>query len=116
MKFLRNKRGITLIEMVIALAIFGLISVSFLGMFTSGFKGVTSAGKYSKAGYVGQKAMENTLGGIPVAEPYVTSSTVSSVPVSMNFAGTSVTVTGKVELINYNDGKYSIELATFIPD
>ena len=118
MKSLKNKKGFTLIEMIISLAILAILAAAFLGVFTSGYSGILSAGKYSQTGYVGQRAMENRIAGISVAGiPNVTSSTVSNASVSINFGvASTVTVTGKIELINCDDGKHKVELATFIPN
>ena len=38
MKFLKSKKGMTVVEIVVALAILGLVSVGFIGFFTDSFK------------------------------------------------------------------------------
>jgi len=57
----KNKEGMTLIELIIALAIIGIASVSFLTFFTQGFKFVTKAGDRSKAGFNAQAQAEKAL-------------------------------------------------------
>jgi prepilin-type N-terminal cleavage/methylation domain-containing protein len=118
MYLLKNKKGMTLIEIIVAIAILGIISVSFFAMFTTGFKGIINAGKYSKAEYVAQKAMENRVAGVAVAGvTNITANTVNSVALSINFGILSpITVNGKIELIEYNDGEKKINLATFVPN
>jgi prepilin-type N-terminal cleavage/methylation domain-containing protein len=114
---LKTDKGMTLVEVVISLAILGIITVVFLGMFTSGFGGIISAGKYSQAEYEAQEAMEHRIGGVTVAAtPSLTPTTISGKTVSISFPGVPISATGKLEKIVYNDGKHSVELSTFIPN
>lgn len=48
MKLMRNQRGMTLIELIIAIAILGIISVTFLNMFGSGYTHIFRAGNRTK--------------------------------------------------------------------
>lgn len=85
-------------------------------MFTFGFKGVFSAGQNSKAQYLGQQVIENKLAGISVVLQYITSYTVVDSKVSLNFGlSKNVEVKGKIEIVRYNNGKYRVDLATFLP-
>jgi prepilin-type N-terminal cleavage/methylation domain-containing protein len=117
MKLLKNNNGLTLVEIIISIAILGIIAVTFLGMFTVGFKGIMSAGKNSQAGYVNQKAMENRIVDLPVTgEANVTTSTDNGESVTINFEGVSITVDGKIEMVHFDDTKYKLDYATFIPN
>ncbi len=49
MKVISNKKGLTLIEVIIAMAILGIISVSFLGMFSSAVTTIYFMGDHSKS-------------------------------------------------------------------
>ena len=118
MKLLKSKKGLTLIEMIISLAILAILAAAFLGVFTSGYTGILSAGNFSQTGYIGQRAMENRIAGLSVTGiPNVTSSAVNSETVTIDFGGsTTVSVTGKIEVIICDDGRHKVELATFIPN
>lgn len=54
-------KGMTLIEIIISIAILGILAVSFLSMFMMGFSGITSAGNRSKAEYAAQTKVEENL-------------------------------------------------------
>ena len=49
MKIVSLHKGFTLIEIILAMAIFGIILVSFLGAFTNGFTTILSMGKRTQA-------------------------------------------------------------------
>jgi len=49
MKILNDKKGMTLIEIIVALAILGIISVTFLTMFGNGYSTVFKAGHRTDA-------------------------------------------------------------------
>lgn len=121
MLYLDNKKGFTLLELIISMAIIGLLTVSFLEMFTFGFKGVFSAGQNSKAQYLGQQVIENKLAGVVLPDPaYITSNEVVDSIVTLNFklsgeADVIIEVEGKIEKVKYDNGKYRVDLATFLP-
>ncbi|AOT68180.1 prepilin-type N-terminal cleavage/methylation domain-containing protein [Geosporobacter ferrireducens] len=124
MKYFNNSKGLTLVELIISIAIVGIIAVAFLGIFTSGITGIISGGNLTKAGYVAQQAMENQIEGLAISSTAVTASTNPPIPslppvaVTLNFTGVAVpiTVNGKVEQIEYDDGRYRINIGTFIPN
>lgn len=57
-KTLNNKYGMTLIEIVCALAILGIICMVFLSMFGTGLKGIYFAGHKSKATFMAQSEID----------------------------------------------------------
>ena len=63
---LKNKDGFTLIEIIVSLAIIGILSVSFFTIFTSGFTYIAKAGNRSVAGFSTQNVVEQTLINIPL--------------------------------------------------
>jgi prepilin-type N-terminal cleavage/methylation domain-containing protein len=118
MKLLKNKQGLTLVEIIISIAILGIIAVAFLGMFTVGFKGIMSAGRNSQAGYIGQKVMENKIVGIDLTETNVSTITEPVEDFTINFVGVAdpVLVDGEIERVHFDDTHYQLDYATFIPD
>jgi len=48
-KHAKNRKGLTLIEVIVALAILGIIATSFLTMFTSSFSTIFSMGRRTQA-------------------------------------------------------------------
>ena len=58
---LENKRGFTLIEIIIAIALLGIISVAFLSMFSTGFSIISKAGRRTTSGFSTQTKVEDAL-------------------------------------------------------
>ena len=58
MNILGSKKGLTLIEVIIALAILGIIAVSFLAMFSQGLSGIFAMGDKTDATRVAQEFMD----------------------------------------------------------
>jgi prepilin-type N-terminal cleavage/methylation domain-containing protein len=61
MKFTNSSKGLTLIEIVVSMAIFGIVIVSFLSIFTTGFMGIVRAGQRADAAYLSQQKMTNKI-------------------------------------------------------
>jgi type IV pilus assembly protein PilA len=61
MKNRKIKKGLTLVEVIISIALIGIIGVTFLTMFTMGFSQIAASGNKSKAIYVSQDQAENKL-------------------------------------------------------
>ncbi len=58
MKNTYSSRGMTLIEIVVSLAILGVLIASFLGVFTSGYRYITKAGDQSVISFQNQESIE----------------------------------------------------------
>lgn len=56
-----KKRGYTLIEVLLAIFLLGLISVSFLPVISSGYKNIISSQKFTEELFEEQKSMENQI-------------------------------------------------------
>lgn len=122
LRYLNNKKGFTLLELVISMAIIGLLTVGFLQMFTFGLSRIFSAGRYSKAQYLAQQAFENKLAGLSISLPqYITSPSDSNLTVTLNFqhsgqADVNIAVNGKLKKIIFDNGKNRVDLSTFLSD
>lgn len=61
MQIMHDKKGFTLVEVILSLAILGILCIAFLPAFTSGFKGIFRAGQNNRELFVAQKEMENII-------------------------------------------------------
>lgn len=62
-----NNNGFTLIEIIIGIALFGIISISLITLFTNGFTYISRSGRRTEALYTNQKAIETNLVTSPTA-------------------------------------------------
>ncbi|QZY56983.1 type IV pilus modification PilV family protein [Crassaminicella profunda] len=107
MKILSDKKGFTLIEIIISLAILGIIVVSFTTTFTSSFSGIFSSGKKSQALHQAQIQMDRKINSV----------TTGSDTLNIKFLGISqITVLGKKEIVNVEYKDHNVSLTTFIPN
>lgn len=60
-KFCRSQEGFTLVELLVALAILGLVLVALGGLFTEGYAGAFQAGTKSAATAMAQEKMERLI-------------------------------------------------------
>jgi len=113
-KKLKN-RGFTLIEIIVSIAITGLVSLTFFTLFSFGMKMVILSGHNSIADFETQSILENRISGdtTPNAQLEVTSEAIS-----LYQSGTLVdTVPGKVLRVEYPYNQSTTKTAvTFITD
>ena len=107
----KNNKGMTLIEIIIAMAILAIIGVTFLNVFGSGYIGIVSGGKHTKTAYKAQQLVEKEI----IDNPVVTQKNSPTI----TFPGTTRTIQrlGREIVIteNYNGyTKYKTEITTFI--
>lgn len=57
----QNQNGLTLIEVIVSLAILGIMIVAYLTVFTSGFTGIMRAGHRTEAAYGAQQDMTQKI-------------------------------------------------------
>lgn len=65
---LTNLKGLTLIEIIVGMAILGIIAVSFIPMLTSTFIQIHRSGNKSGAQYSNQMILEKSLAGENITE------------------------------------------------
>lgn len=58
---LKNRKGVTLIEIIIAVAILGIIAAAFLMMFSNGLSTIYFAGNKSRATFSAQSDVDNKI-------------------------------------------------------
>ena len=125
----KKNKGLTLVEMILALAILGIISVSFLYLFTSSTISLHDAGNRSKATAEVQSLMDKIytdgivyIDGLDTSDPTISKVLSTSALKNTYTAGEkvryfvdSVTISGKVVpkitiLMFYDSGKRSVVL------
>jgi len=102
-----SRSGMTLIEVIISMAILGILSVVFLTIFTSGYIGVSSAGKRTEVGYEAQKAIEELI---------ISGDTETETITIFFQDGPTLVVDGNKIEKEINNGEHSINITTFIPN
>ena len=104
----KSKNGMTLIEIIVALAILGIIAVSFLAVFTSAFKFIYTAGRKSVAVNQAEQSIESKL---------AVGSVSNASSIVLDFGTTSVQVYGELvsQIQAYENGSKDVSLLSFIP-
>lgn len=100
-------------EIMITLAILGILVVSFTSLFANGMIHIFTFGQKSQAIHVAQTKMENTLAG----EQTLTEGQTDSTSLTIHFSsGKEITVQGKKVTVDapYKNG--SVSLTSFIPN
>ena len=95
-KFITNSKGLTLLEIILSMAIFSIIAVMFLTMFSSGFKGIIRAGNKAVAAYDSQQKMTDK---IAVADS-LGSSEYTEDTITFNFIDSGNTVSLDVKVLD----------------
>ena len=104
----KKKKGMTLIEALISLALFGIIAVCFLPLFGYGYKSIAKANNISIAGYKTQSAAESKLNTI------LPSTNVDFITIHFN-AIPDINAPGKLEIVQEIIKNEKVEIGIFIP-
>lgn len=106
-KPLKNSQGFTLIEMIVALAIIGIMAVSFLTVFSTTYAHIFSAGRRSDAIFNTEKKVEAAI---------ASGTTATTDTFSLSIGGRTVNVSGTLvtEQSTYENGKV-VTLKSFVP-
>lgn len=88
----KNKKGFTLIEVILSIALLSIIGIAFLTMFSSGMINITNAGKKSVKTYSAQDSLEKII-----YDPLNASGSSVSTDTTLNivFSGTSYPILGR---------------------
>lgn len=110
----KANHGMTLIEIILALAILGIIAVAFLGTFTFAFIQITQAGHKSTAGFKAQQGIDLGIIGAPLGVDATISPTTIIIELPFPLS-TPMTQDGKIITVtSESNGKVS-NIKTFIP-
>jgi len=116
---LLNCKGLTLVEILVAFAILGIITTAFLSLFTNGYKTIFSAGQKTTAVFKTQEVMEGQIAGSSTPNNSIDNITVAENPntnLSINFGGKVIVVKGKTMLVQYDGNKHVINFTSFISE
>ena len=113
-KKVHKKSGLTLIELIISLAIIGIISVAFLSLFGFGINNIIISGKKSSSNFNAQSIMESSISDGSFTTPELTRTTGSMI--TLNKSGVVYTVNGDKLEVTYPSGSSTRTFTTFISD
>lgn len=103
-----SKKGMTLIEIVIAIGIIGIVAVAFLQLFGSGFINIIGAGNHSKAQFTAQDVIENDLNDrTTIADTDILEITLTD--------GTVLSIHGEIKTETADSGGRSVTVTYFKP-
>jgi prepilin-type N-terminal cleavage/methylation domain-containing protein len=102
----RPKRGMTLVEIIIAIAIMGIIFIAFSSTFMAGILGIIRAGDKGLAYNLAQEDLETQI---------ARGDSVLSDPLVLEFEGYEVTIIGGSVDVEKYSGKINSKIEAFIP-
>lgn len=112
-KNIKIKKGFTLIELIVSIALLAIISISFLAMFLNGITGIINAGKKSTNHYNAQDEIEKNIDNSTETAGGAVSSNSCSIT-GMCFNGTYYPpVTGRKIDVTYVYGNSTKKITTF---
>ena len=104
------KKGFTLIEVILSMALLAIISTAFLTMFTSSIIDISNSGKKSASHYTAQSKIENNINDSGSLSGNVVTSTIS---ITLTFPTSSYDINGRQINVPYNYGSITKTLTTF---
>ncbi len=114
-----NEKGFTLIELIVAIALFAIVLVAFLSIFTMAQTNIFRGGHRSKNTYQIQQTAENIMNTNSIAAYGVTNPSATAVSSNLQIVFPSVTtlnVPGDTVTIQYNHTNIPQQLVIYLPD
>ena len=102
-KKFNKRKGLSLIELVVSVAILGVVAIAILQLFGSGFVNIVGAGNHSKAQYLAQDVIEQDLNDRTIT------STSNTMQITLHDRIISVTGDIKTEQADIGRGSVSVE-------
>lgn len=106
---INNRRGFTLVEILVALSILSIIIFSFAPLISSSFSNIYTAGRKSDALYQAQEQMENKL-----VEEITEDKELTELTITFQEISEEITVNGTEEQFTYTYDGHSGILTAFI--
>jgi len=104
---MNNSEGMTLIEVIIAIAIIGIITISFLSVFSTGFSLVNRAGDKSEEVFINHAEIEASLSSFGIDNS-------SELELKLS-DGTVIEVPGEIGVFTQESGKGTTSITIFRP-
>ena len=109
----QNKSGFTLVEVIVSVAIIGIMSMAFFTMFGFALQNIIKAGDNSQSDFNAQAILESNISNVGITSAAISSGTGS---ITLNQTGLSYTVNGRVIQVEYPYGNSSYTMTTFVPE
>ena len=107
-----KKNGLTLVELIVSLAILGIISVAFLSMFGFGINSILTSGKKSSSNFSAQAIMESSISDDSMTSPALTRT--PGISIKLYKSSVEYTVNGDKLQVSYPYGSSTKTFTTFI--
>lgn len=119
---MKSKKGLTLIELIVSLAIAGIIAISMLSLFNTSIINIIRAGDRTEEVYKKKEDIDKTVTFVP--SDSTTEVDVESLEISVKLPGVVTHETVKGTLLTNSDenldedftNRFNIKIKTFIPD
>lgn len=120
-------QGMTLVEVLLAITILGILAVLMGGVFVNAIGTVSRAGDLDRTGYTASKVTENALAGLTLTEDganikinaeVVKGTAVTIAPdktITINFPLTAIEITGDQKMITSTGSRNDVTIEVFIP-
>ncbi|THB71711.1 MAG: prepilin-type N-terminal cleavage/methylation domain-containing protein [Desulfovibrio sp.] len=112
---MRKSNGFTLVEMIVALAIFGILAMGFAGLLQLGVRGYASSTTNSAQALIAQIAFDRISMELKNIDPYSTITLVQAgSDISIQYVNSRVDSSGATRTIFYDDSEGRISINGFV--